>query len=200
MFTRDFLIQARSYLYVRQMRRLNIRALQYFLNAAKPEGPAQVRHPVYLLNPQYMRIGPNFAAGPGLRIEAWDRYRGETFSPLIEIGANVSFNYNCHLGAIDKIFIGSDGLIGSNVLITDHSHGDLRALRTGLPFKHQPLVSSGPVIIGTNVWIGENASILGGVTVGDNVVIGANSVVTRDIPSDTVAAGVPAGVIRTLEA
>ena len=56
-----------------------------------------------------------------------------------------------------------------------------------------------PIKIGNNVFIGNNSIILPGVTVGDNVVIGAGSVVSRDIPANSVAAGVPARVIRSLE-
>lgn len=56
----------------------------------------------------------------------------------------------------------------------------------------------GPIKIGNNVFIGNNAIILPGVTIGDNVIIGAGAVVTRDIPSDSVAAGVPARVIKSL--
>jgi acetyltransferase-like isoleucine patch superfamily enzyme len=54
----------------------------------------------------------------------------------------------------------------------------------------------GPITIGNNVWIGINATIVGPVTIGDNAVIGAGSVVLKDIPSNAVAAGVPAKVIR----
>lgn len=56
-----------------------------------------------------------------------------------------------------------------------------------------------PITIGNNVFIGARATILPGVTVGDNVVIGASAVVTRDLPSDCVAAGIPAKPIRTLD-
>ena len=56
-----------------------------------------------------------------------------------------------------------------------------------------------PVHIGKNVWIGANVTILPGVTIGDNAVIAAGAVVARDVPADTVAAGVPAKVIRRIE-
>lgn len=56
-----------------------------------------------------------------------------------------------------------------------------------------------PIIIGNNVYLGDGCIILPGVTVGDNVVIGARSVVSKDIPSNTVFAGVPAKMIKTLE-
>ena len=58
----------------------------------------------------------------------------------------------------------------------------------------------GPITIGDNVFIGVNTTVLPGVTIGDNVVVGAGSVVTKDIPSNSVAAGVPARVVRSLEA
>ena len=54
-------------------------------------------------------------------------------------------------------------------------------------------------MIGDNVWIGGGAIVLPGVTIGNNAIIGAGSVVTRDIPADTVAAGNPARVLKTLE-
>ena len=54
------------------------------------------------------------------------------------------------------------------------------------------LCSKGPVVIEDNVWIGDKVTILGGVTIGDNAIIGANSVVTHDIPSNCMAAGMPA--------
>jgi maltose O-acetyltransferase len=55
-----------------------------------------------------------------------------------------------------------------------------------------------PVIIGDNVWIGGSVTILPGVTIGDNVTIGAGSVVTKDIPSNSIAVGNPCKVIKTL--
>lgn len=55
-----------------------------------------------------------------------------------------------------------------------------------------------PIIIGKNVWIGANVTILGGVTIGDNSVVAAGSVVNKDVPENTVAAGVPARVIKSI--
>ena len=55
-----------------------------------------------------------------------------------------------------------------------------------------------PIVIGKNVWIGANVTILGGVTIGDNSIIAAGAVVNKDIPPDSVAAGVPARVIKSI--
>ena len=55
-----------------------------------------------------------------------------------------------------------------------------------------------PIKIGKNVWIGSNAAVLPGVTIGDNAVIGAGAVVTKDVPANRIAAGVPAKVIKRI--
>jgi lipopolysaccharide O-acetyltransferase len=61
------------------------------------------------------------------------------------------------------------------------------------------LFSSGPVIIGSNVWVGDNVVIVGPVRIGDGVVIGANSVVTSDIPENVIAVGAPARIIKSFD-
>ena len=68
-----------------------------------------------------------------------------------------------------------------------------------LPVPWQGFTSKGPTRIGDNVWCGWGVVITSGVTVGDRCVIGANSVVTRDLPARSVAAGAPAKVIRRIE-
>lgn len=89
--------------------------------------------------------------------------------------------------------------IGDHVTLTSGVHfvthdGGVWTLRT----KHPKIDVFGRIAIGNNVFIGLNAIILLGVTIGDNVVIGAGSVVNRDVPSDSVAAGVPARVLTNL--
>jgi len=158
---------------------------------------SRVRHPFYIINPQYFEIGRNFSAEPGLRIEAWDAYHEARFEPHIKIGDNVCLNWDVHIGANGRLEIGNNVLIGSHVLITDHSHGnvDFDSLQVE-PIK-RPLTRKGPTFIEDNVWIGEGACILSGVRIGRNSVIGANSVVTRDVAPNTVVGGVPARALRT---
>ena len=80
--------------------------------------------------------------------------------------------------------------------ICDNNHGttDFDTLHEA-PIKRK-LYTKGPVIIGNNVWIGDKATILGGVTIGDGAVIAANSVVTKDVPAYSVVGGNPARVIK----
>jgi acetyltransferase-like isoleucine patch superfamily enzyme len=162
-------------------------------------GNATVRMPVFIKNPQYISIGNNFNALWNLRIEAWDRYIDQVFSPEIIIGDNVNINSDVHIGCIDKVVIGSGVLMASRIYINDHSHGEINSNDLLLPPVKRKLVSKGPVIIGNNVWIGEGVAVLPGVTIGDNSIIGANAVVTTSFPPNSVIAGVPARLIKTIK-
>ena len=164
-----------------------------FVNSGIDIGEEQfIPHPYYLHNPQYIKIGNHFFAGPGLRLEAWDSYREWRYQPRIIIGDGVACSQDVHIGAINSIIIGDNVLIGSHVLITDHSHGDPSQPESDIAFLERPLTTKGPVVIQNNVWIGEGACILSGVTVGSGAIVGANSVVTRDVKPGQIVGGVPA--------
>ena len=184
--------------YIGHQAQIDSESTGYFRRSVCGGSDAHIQHPVYLKNPQHIIVGAQLSSGPGLRLEAWDSYAGKSYSPSLTIGDRVCFNHNCHLGCIDRIVIGNDTLIGSNVLITDHQHGDLRNLKPDTIYRDQPLHSKGPVVIGENVWIGENVCIMPGVTVGSHSVIGANAVVTKDVPGGSVVGGIPARVISSL--
>lgn len=154
--------------------------------------------PRRIFNPQYISIGNNFSCLNDTRIEAISEYYGEAFNPMISIGNNVNMSANCHIGCIDKIIIGDNVLIASRVYISDHNHGFIDERDVNVAPALRPLSSRGAVIIERNVWIGEGVSILPGVVVGENSIIGANSVVTRSVPKNSVVAGIPAKVIRSL--
>ena len=160
-------------------------------------GQILLQRPFHILGHKYIKYGSLYS-GPGLRIECLDNFMGQSYSPSLAFGENVCMNYRCHIGVINSIVVGNNVLIGSNVLITDHSHGynDARDIHTS-PID-RILYSKGPVIIEDNVWIGENVSILPGVTIGRNSIIGANSVVTKSIPAFCIASGNPANVIREI--
>ena len=108
------------------------------------------------------------------------------------IGNNVYANFNLTLVDDTHIYIGDNTMIGPNVALVTAGHPVLPELRM-----HQ-LQYNFPVRIGKNCWLGANVTVLPGVTIGDNTVIGAGSVVTRDIPSNVVAFGVPCKVSREI--
>ena len=110
----------------------------------------------------------------------------------IEVGDNFFANYNCTILDVAKVKIGKNCLLAPNVAIYTAGHAVDPELRAAL-YEYGM-----PVTIGDNVWIGGISVICPGVTIGDNSVIGAGSVVTKDIPSDVVAAGNPCRVIRAI--
>ncbi len=110
----------------------------------------------------------------------------------IEFGRDCFVNYNCTIIDVAKVSIGRCAFIAPNVAIYTAGHPIHPVSRNSL-FEYGI-----PVTIGDNCWIGGNTVICPGVTIGDNVVIGAGSVVTRDIPSWSVAVGNPCRVIKTI--
>lgn len=147
---------------------------------------------------EYIEIGDNFTAGKGTTLQAWDSYENQKFNPEIIIGNNVMLTDYIQISAINKVVLGDNLLVGQNVYISDNSHGNADETAIGIAPIKRSLTSKGPVIIGKNVWIGRGAVILSGVTVGDNAIVGANSVVTRDVPANSVVAGSPAKIIKYL--
>ena len=118
----------------------------------------------------------------------------------IYFGNNCEVNMNCTFLDDNRIVIGDNALIAPNVQIYTAFHPAHALDRFGEPRADGSFefckTRTAPVVIGKNVWIGGGAILLPGVTIGDNVVIGAGSVVTHDIPSDTIAFGNPCRVQR----
>jgi maltose O-acetyltransferase len=109
-------------------------------------------------------------------------------------GKNFYANFNCVILDVARVYIGDDVLLAPNVQIYTAGH----------PLEKKARVDDGvefgtEIRIGNNVWIGGGAIICPGVTIGDNSVIGAGSVVTKDIPSNVVAAGNPCRVIKAID-
>jgi acetyltransferase-like isoleucine patch superfamily enzyme len=156
-----------------------------------------VRYPFYIRGKKYIKFGNMITTGVGLRIDAFPENKSN--EPCITFGDNVQINDYVHIAAISSIRIGNNVLIASKVFITDHNHGDYGINNNNdspyIPPIMRPLRAN-PVIIEDNVWIGEHVSILPGVKVGKGTVIGAQSVVTKDIPPNSIAVGVPARVIK----
>lgn len=158
--------------------------------------------------PGYISIGEHTGFGDWIYLTAWDTFKCiidgkeiiQHFKPDLSIGNGCNFGAFNHITCTNRILIGDCILTGKWVTITDNGHGktDLDTLHID-PMK-RPVSSKGSVIIGNNVWIGDKATILAGVTIGDGAVIAANAVVTKDVPAYCVAAGNPARIIKLNEA
>jgi len=104
-----------------------------------------------------------------------------------------------HISAIASIAIGNHCLFGSRIYVSDHNHGSYRGEQQSSPEEppiHRLLGGGGPVVIGENVWIGDNSVIIGPATIGRGAIVGANSVVRGVVPSNTMVAGTPAKPIK----
>jgi maltose O-acetyltransferase len=109
----------------------------------------------------------------------------------ITLGKKAYFNFDCVILDVAEVTIGDYCLFAPGVHIYTATHP--------LDYKQRRVEESGkPIRIGNDVWVGGRAVILPGVTIGDRAVIGAGSIVSRDIPSDVVAAGNPCRVIKQL--
>jgi acetyltransferase-like isoleucine patch superfamily enzyme len=111
---------------------------------------------------------------------------------FLEIGAGTFINYGCSIAASKQVVIGPNCNIGTYVIIMDNDFHHLQ------PELRQERPPSAPIILEENVWLGARVIVLRGVTIGKGSVIGAGSVVNKDVPPRTLAAGVPAKIIREL--
>ncbi|MCK3770681.1 sugar O-acetyltransferase [Microbacterium aerolatum] len=112
------------------------------------------------------------------------------FGKSITLGSRIFINSGCRFQDQGGITIGDDCLIGHNVVIATLNHD--------LAPSHRADMHPAPVVIGRNVWIGANATILPGVTIGEDAVIGAASVVTKDVPAGAIVVGSPARFVRSV--
>ncbi|RJT47021.1 DapH/DapD/GlmU-related protein [Rahnella woolbedingensis] len=158
-----------------------------------PDSCRIVRYPFYIRCDNKISYGTKFTSGVGLRIDLFG-------SGTLVFGKNVQVNDYVHLAVIDSVIIGDNTLIASKVFITDHNHGMIgQSDKSSSPLvipSQRPLVSA-PVVIGERVWIGENVTILPGITIGNGSIIAAGAIVTHDIPDNSIAAGVPAKIVKT---
>ena len=112
------------------------------------------------------------------------------FGKNIHIGDNVFINSCCQFQDQGGVWLGDGCLIGHNVVFATLNH-DLK------PDKRQICIPK-RIVVGKNVWIGSNSTILAGVCIGDNAVIAAGAVVNKDVKANTIVGGVPAKFIKSI--
>ncbi|MCP4427752.1 MAG: acyltransferase [Chloroflexi bacterium] len=118
---------------------------------------------------------------------------GKNLYKHLSIGENCFINIKCHFDVSAPVAIGDRVSIGHEVLVMTHTHQIETAVqRAGELIAH-------PIKIGSGTWLGARCTILPGVTVGEGAIVAAGAMVTKDVPPHTVAAGVPAKILRHLD-
>jgi lipopolysaccharide O-acetyltransferase len=152
-----------------------------------------------IIGGRHISFGKDIYVERNLWLEAVTSYRSQQFQPKIAIGDRVSFSDGVHISSIASIAIGSHSLFGSRIYVSDHNHGIYRGEVQSSPEEapaNRFLGGGGPVVIGENVWIGDNSVIIGPATIGNGAIVGANSVVRGVVASNTIVAGTPARPIK----
>ena len=169
---------------------------EYFL---RPEcaslGPYHtIMKPWYVsISGNNIHIGRCFTAigEPGIRVEigVWGRADGEG---RVQIGDCVLMSPGSRISASDEVVLGDGVMLANGAYVTD---SDWHTIYD----RTRRAERSTPVRIGDNVWLGDHATVLKGVSIGENSVVAARAVVTRDVPANVVVAGNPARVVKELD-
>lgn len=159
-------------------------------NSVAAAVPVQINGVGHVTLGEHVKLGylPAPLIGTG-KILLQARGRGSRIS----IGARTATSNNISIVAMDSIQIGEDCLIGDLVCIVDCDCHEINPAT-----RRHTVGETAPVSIGKNVWLGSRVMVLKGVTIGENTVVAAGAVVTKSLPANTIAAGVPAKVVREI--
>jgi acetyltransferase-like isoleucine patch superfamily enzyme len=135
-----------------------------------------------------IRFGRFVWIGDGTKIRC---HEGEVI-----VGDKTVLGQECTISAYKRVRIGEQCVVADRAMFIDFDHGVVEVER---PIRLQGIYKR-PVEVGSNVWVGYGACVLRGVSVGDNSILGTNSVVTKDVPQNGVAGGVPAKLLRMRDA
>lgn len=169
---------------------------RFYCNNNNVSGVFKAYQPVVLRGKGSVDFGENVKIGVVNSPNLYTTYayiEARTSESEITFGSNVNINNNFSVTAEKKVTIGNDCLIGFNCKISDSNFHDLNP-------KNRLQTDPNPqeVIISNNVFIGNEVTILKGVTIGENCVVAARSVVTKSFQDNVIIAGNPAKIIREL--
>jgi len=154
-----------------------------------------IRLPFDVRNKSNIDFGYQLTTGIGCRIEAFP----QSEKIVLKFGKNVQLNDYVHITAMSGVTIGDNVLMASKIFISDCTHGSYSGDINDSHPDNVPIdrpLSTRPILIEDNVWLGEFVSVLPGVTIGKGTIVGANSVVSKDLPKYVIAVGSPAKPIK----
>ena len=157
-----------------------------------------IRLPFDIRKRNSISLGKGLTTGFGCRLEAYPQAQQKQ---VLFFGDNVELNDYVHISAGEQVSIGNNVLIASKVFISDINHGAYTGAVQDSPLStpNSRSLSTSPIVIKDNVWIGEGVCVMAGVTIGFGCIIGASAVVTKDIPDHCIAVGAPAKVIKKFD-
>lgn len=166
-----------------------ITAIKVKANNLNSGGANYIGLDVKFVNRGIISLGDSVIIRPSTRVYAGNSKSLVSFGNGTEIGEHSTISSN------NRIVFGNDVLTGPHIFVADHNHAYENPL---LPISKQGVKcnTTDEVMIGDGSWLGTNVVVVGDVHIGKHCVIGANSVVTKDIPDYSVAAGIPAKVIK----
>ncbi|GAB5056001.1 sugar O-acetyltransferase [Companilactobacillus alimentarius] len=125
---------------------------------------------------------------------------GAVYGKHISFGDDVFINGNCYFQDSNKITLGDRVIVAPDTKFYCGEHSEDATKRFGIreDGSHYLITYTEPISVGSDVWIGGNVTIIGGVHIGNNVIIGAGAVVVKDVPDNCVVGGVPAKFIKSL--
>lgn len=141
--------------------------------------------------PVYIRGGQSLVGAKGLTTGRYCRFDLDGRKQTLFVGENCEIGDSVHIVALNKVEIGANLLAASKVFISDTNHGSYKGEEISnhdTPPSERKLVK-GETYIGKNVWIGENAVILAGSRIGNGCVVGANTIVSKEIPPNSIVVG-----------
>lgn len=153
----------------------------YDFNNTRPKEMAKREE---LLKKMFAEIGNGCYIEPPLHANWGGRH--------IHFGENVYANFGLTCVDDTHIYVGDNTMLGPNVVLATANHPLMPEIRA------KAYQYNLPIHIGKNCWFGAGVIVVPGITIGDNVVIGAGSIVTKDIPSNVLAAGNPCRIIREI--
>lgn len=146
---------------------------------------------VRITHPPAVTMGPRVHLCRGVKLEP-SQLEGSTTFGRIEIGEHVFVGERTTIVSHERIVVGARAMIAHNCSLMDFNHG----VAAGVPPSRLPGRTT-EVVLGEDCWLGTGVIVLPGVRIGAGTIVGAGSVVTKSLPENVIAAGVPARVLRT---